>query len=294
MIEKLTVESLLGHIKSGIGLDIAKNHSGITIWDGNVVSTYGFALSDYDKSDYYAEYRMRLELKNKLKEIVQGKYFEYCIIEDVYGGENFDTARKLIALNTVIDELIFDGICKVDNFYRWLESTWMKSCRLIYKQQGKLKSKYEVQGILEYLGWNYYLEHKDDKASIKKEIYFEDICDSCGMLLGVVAQKFVESKNVKSTIRISNIEFKYLASKEDAKKSRSKRLKSEEALEVSLDLTHLEDSIVNACTQYPDKVLCANVPSEKLGVFGMKHNFDYFYGDGSYLFFYVKGKVKSN
>ena len=44
---------------------------------------------------------MRRDLKVKLSEIVVGRDFEVCIVEDVYGGENFDTVRKLLNLNTV-------------------------------------------------------------------------------------------------------------------------------------------------------------------------------------------------
>ena len=289
LIESLTVEGLLSHINSGIGLDIAKNHSGVTIWDGNSVITYGFELEQYDKTDMHAEYKMRRDLKHKLLKIVDGMHFEYCVVEDVFGGDNFDTVRKLLALNTVIDELIFDGVCSVDNFYRWLESTWMKYCRLIYKQSGKLRSKFEVQGILEFLNWNFYLEHKDDSNTVKRNIYFEDICDSCGMLLGAVAKDFVKIDDAKpSRLRLSDIKMVYCEDFNEFGKIRDKRLKEEEALVVDLDFKHLEGSIVDLAMKYPDKVLCALLPSEKLGVFGMKHKFAFYDSDTSCLYFYNK------
>ena len=124
---------------------ISKRHTGVSIWDKstNSITTYGFKLDDYKSDDYFAEYKMRREFKSKLKEIVQDKYFEYCVIEDVYAGENFDTVRKLLALQTVIDELIFDGVVKIEHFYRWKEPEWMRNVRALYKHKGKLKAKLE-------------------------------------------------------------------------------------------------------------------------------------------------------
>ena len=173
IIEKLTVLNLFKTIKSGIGLDISKNHTGIVIWNGKTIETYGFAIEEYDKSDYFAEYKMRRDFKEKLYQIVKDRHFEYCIVEDVYSGENFDTVRKLLALQTVIDELIFEHVCVVDNFVRWLQVEWSKYTRQVYKQAGRLKSKLETQGILEYLEFDFYLEHKGDSERVKKEIFFK-------------------------------------------------------------------------------------------------------------------------
>ena len=176
--EKPTVESLLKTIPSGIGLDIAKNHSGIFIWDNGKMEKYGFALDEYEKNDPFAEYKMRRQIKQKLSEIVRGRYFEHCIVEDVYAGENFDTVRKLLALNTVIDELIFERVLTINKFYRWNEPKWSKATRSIYKQRGRLKSKFETQGLLEYLEYDFLLEHKDAKRAKKGEVVFEDICEA--------------------------------------------------------------------------------------------------------------------
>ena len=50
-IEKVRAVDFFKVMKSGIGIDAAKNHTGITIWDGNEVTTYGFALGDYNLRD---------------------------------------------------------------------------------------------------------------------------------------------------------------------------------------------------------------------------------------------------
>jgi hypothetical protein len=232
---------------------------------------------------------MRRDFKKKLSEIVKGRHFEYAIIEDVYGGENFDTTRKLLALNTVIDELIFENVCTVGKFKRWNEPTWMKACRTLYKQRGKLKSKLEVQGILEYLEWDFYLEHKDDKPAKKKEIFFEDICDSCGMLLGIVAQELMDLNVAKaSTVKMSDIKMFYVECVEDTYSLKDKRINEEGFISIDLDFRNIEKSILAQIIQHPNDILCAFLPSSKLGVFGTKHGFRFYDSDESFLIFYKK------
>lgn len=287
--EKPTVLSLFKTIPSGIGLDIAKNHSGICIWNGESIEQYGFALDDFDKKDPFAEYKMRRQFKQKLSEIIRGRYFEHCIIEDVYGGENFDTTRKLLALNTVIDELIFEHCCTVNKFYRWNEPKWSSATRSIYKQRGRLKSKIETQGLLEYLEYDYYLEHKDDKSAVKKEIFFEDICDATAMLLAVVANETLNLNIAKqSSIKMSDIKMIYLEDTMDTYSCSDKRVNEEGFISVDLDYRNIEKSIVNQVSQHPNDVLCAFLPSSKLGVFGLKHKFTFYDSEEGYLLFYKK------
>lgn len=288
-IEKPTVINILKNIKSGIGLDVSKNHTGIFIWNGESTEEYGFAIDEYEKTDYFAEYKMRRQFKQKLSEIIKGRTFDLCIIEDVYGGENFDTTRKLLALQTVIDELIFEHVCFVNKFFRWNEPKWSKAFRTYYKQRGRLRSKLETQGILEYLEYDFYLKHKDDKPAQKKAIFFEDICDAAGMLLGVVASELMDINLVKqSSVKMSDIKLVYIEFLEDMHSVRDNRVGIEPYLEVDLDYRNLEKSILNQVACHPDDLLCAFLPSDKLGVFGLQHKLHFYDCEESWLFFYKK------
>lgn len=288
-VKVATVEGIFSCIKSGIGLDIAKNHTGICIWEDNKIKTYGFELKPYDNLSYFAEYKMRADFKQQLKEIVQGKHFEFCIVEDVYGGDNFDTTRKLLALNTVIDELIFEGVCFVDNFVRWGATKWMSYFRMIYKQKGKLKSKIETQGILEYLGYDYYLKNKDLSDKEKKEIFFEDICDATAMLCSMIMKRNSDLSLAKTTsLKFSDIKIVYLEDLEDTYSLRNKRIQEEGYVYVDLNYRALEKSIVDLVRANPDSVLCSYLPVEKLGRFGIKNNLEFFSSGEGYLLFYKK------
>lgn len=289
IISKPTVLSLFKTIPSGIAFDIAKNHTGICIWNGENIERYGFALSEFDKSDYFSYYKMRRELKQKICDIVKGRYFEFCIVEDIYGGENFDTVRKLAELNTVPDEIIFDRTMIVNNFVRWKPSEWMSKTRTLYKQRGKLKSKIETQGILEYLEDEFLLSNKDKSKSEKDAIYYEDICDATAMLLGVVAQKNADLSLAKSSsVKLSDIKMVYVDDILDSYGSSDSRVSSEGFIEVDLDYRNIEKSLVKFASTYPNDVLCAMLPSSKLGNFGLKHHFEFFDSEESYLFFYNK------
>ena len=292
VLSKPTLISMLKTIPSGIALDVAKNHTGVVYWDGETLHRNGFAIDEYDKGDPFAEYKMRRQFKNKLKEIVQGLSVKYCVIEDVYGGENFDTVRKLLSLQTVIDELIFEHVLFVETFFRWNEPKWSALTRTIYKQRGKLKSKIETQGILEYLEDEFYLAHKSDSASAKRELFFEDICDATGILLGVVASEIMQINIAKaSAVKLSQVKMFYIDDLEVTYGHKDRRIREEGFISVDLDYRNLEKSIVLQASQHPDDVLCALLPSSKLGVFGAKNGFEFFDSEESYLVFYLrKGK----
>lgn len=288
MIERATIYDILTQVPSGLGLDISKNHTGIIVWDGKEIKDYGFALESRDRSDYFAEYRMRLEFKENLSAVIGGMQFSVIIVEDVYGGENFDTVRKLLALNTVIDELIFERKVICDEFFRWNEPMWLSNARLLYKQRGKLKAKIETQGILEFLQWDYYLTHKDDTIAQKKEIFFEDKCDACGMLLGVCASKlFKPVLTEKSNLKLSDIKMFYCESEEQLEGMGCKRIE-EGVIYVDVNLKSLEKSIIQQVELHPKDLLCAVVPPNKLGAFGIKHKFTFFDAEVGYLVFHKK------
>ena len=289
VIEKPTVLNLLKTIPSGIGLDIAKNHTGICIWNGESVELYGWELPDVDKTDYFWEYKMKRTFKQKLAEIVKGRHFEYAIVEDCYGGDNFDTVRKLLALNTLFDELIFERVCTVGEFFRWTQPQWSKCSRTIYKQRGKLKSKVEIQGILEYLEFDFLLQNKDLSEAKKKEIYFEDKCDATCMLLGVVAAKTMEINMVKQTsLKMTDLKMYYVESLEDTYSHKDVRVCEEGFIEVEVDFRHLEKDILEQARCHPNDVLMCYIPVNKLGQFGIKRGFKFYESGEGYLLFYKK------
>lgn len=298
-IDKPNTKSLMQGIKSAIALDVAPKHTGVVIWNGNDFEEYGFALSEPIKSDSHWLYKLRKEFKDKLIEIINCRYFEYCIIEDIYGGENYDTLIQLAEINDVIDELIDQNVCIVDNFYRKKPTEWMSKYRVIYKQSGKLKSKIETQGLLEYLDCDFYLKYKDypetqNKQGLKtkKELFFEDICDAYGMLIAIAAMVKLESvteKEKKKKISLKkDIKMVYVEKLEDCNKNRDKRIKGKK-VQVELG-KNLKNSILSLVEENPKEVMYAYVPVMKLGTFGVDNKFTFYKSGEGYIVFYLKNR----
>lgn len=287
--EKPTVENILSQVHTGLGLDISKNHTGVCLYERGTISTYGFSI-DYNKEDPYSEYRMRLDLRVKLEKILQGKHLDIIVVEDVYAGENFDTVRKLLALNTVIDELIVTGVVSCTTFLRLNEPQWLKHFRKIYKTKVRLKSKEETQEILSYLEFPFYIQNKSLTSTKKKDIFFEDICDATAMLIGGVLSLSIETKPHK--IKLSNIKLEYLEHIGDTCFSKDKRIAKADPIKVDLDYNNIEDSILELVANNKANVLYGVLPTNKLGVFGLKHNFTFYESEEPVLIFYLKQKLK--
>jgi hypothetical protein len=60
-ITKTTLFDFFKFIKSGIALDVAPDHTGVVIWDGEKVTEYGFRV-EIDSKSVHWEYKMRRDL----------------------------------------------------------------------------------------------------------------------------------------------------------------------------------------------------------------------------------------
>ena len=287
-----TPQAIMQGITSAVGLDIAPNHSGVVLWEHNKLTRKGFKLAEYNKDNIHAEYYMRKNLKDYLKTILYNNHYEYVIIEDVYGGQNFDTTRKLIALNTVIDELICEGDVRVDNFIRWKESEWLKYFRMIYKLGGKPQVKYETQEILNYIQDDFYMQNKDLSNADKVRIFFEDICDASGMVYAVGMYKnFASLTQKEKKLAMKDIKFVYVNHKEDYLTVRDKVIKNSQPLEVQepKGFTDHNSMILSICSKHADDVVCIPLPTNKLGIWGIKKKLEYYTDGEGYIYAYVKG-----
>jgi hypothetical protein len=288
-IEKPNMLNLLKTLPSAIAFDIAKDHTGIAIWNGESIEQYGFLLESFNENDVHGYYRMRLELKNKIKDIVKDRHFEYCMVEDLFGGPNFTTLRMLCELQTVPDELLFEGVFTTNTFFRWKEPEWSSLARKIYKHANKLQAKYETQMLLEYLEYDFVLNNKDKRPGELKDMFYEDICDASAMLIAIVAAvNFKVDKTKSSSHKMSDLKLNYVEDFDEIEFLRDKdKLLNYEIVEI--DTKNIEASIIAHINSQPDKVFCASLPPKKLGVFGLKHKFEFYESNQGYLFFYVKG-----
>lgn len=292
---KLTIQGILSVFKSGIGLDIAKNHTGVCLWRDGKVETTGFYVDmDYDKTSYMAEAKMRLQFKKQLAELLSGYNWEVCVIEDVYGGANFDTTRKLLALNCVIDELALEGIVQIDNLYRLKEAEWMKSLRTVYSLGTRLNPKYECQAILEFLEFPFYLENASKSEAEKKRIFFEDRCDATGQLLALAIKlSSIDGSTKSSSVKMSGLYFEFLEDEDDMYWSEDSVLRNAPVTVVDFpESGNIEESILEMVEENKDTVLMMKVSTDKLGTFGIVNGFKFYEQGYGFLVCYEKGLRK--
>lgn len=279
-VKKECVETILSFFNSGISFDIAKNHIGVCKWLNGKVEVIGFAIDyNYDKGDYLAESKMRLWLKDRCKEIMGDDYYEVCQVEGVFGGENFDTTRKLISLNGVVAELILENKVNVGSYYNLTQKEWAKDFRKVIKLGKALSSKYETQEILKYLDFEFAIKNADLSEAEKKRIYYEDICDAVGMLCGLALRLNCDTDTKKSSsIRLSDIKMYFM---EDTLELHVLKRK-DDVLDtfgiLSLELTSkdLEKEIKTAVEMNPDNIIHFCVDNAMLGRFGIQHNIPYY------------------
>ncbi len=297
-IESVTVESLLKEMGTSLALDISKNSTGISFWkNGELhVSNYHIPV-EFTDSDPFSEIKMRLDFKKHLTSLFSGEHFDTIIVEDVFGGDNFTTVRKLLALNTVIDELVVEKVITVENFYRQSNQTWKSNMRSIYKVGKGLKDKFEIEQVALHLGFGYALEHQSDTDAQKSKEGYQDILDATMMLCSVSALKNSEIKTKKSSrIKKSDIEFDFIEDLEYLDYSEKELYSQYPYMEISRanKKSTIERVFVDSFNnneEYEEYILALHVSSGEVGLFGIEHGIPTTEG---YILGYLKNIKKKN
>ena len=194
--ESISYRDLLPKEGYHLGLDLSKNSTGITVISNGEYESYNFTLKEVPKEERFRELLYRRQLYDYLKESFEGCHFKTVVVEDVHAGIDPVTTRLLYSINTVIDELIYDGYIGCDNFFRANNKTWKSWLWSIEPQVGKgLDDKGRIEALLRYLGVS------DEGKG------YQDRLDSLGMLIGYFFKNEVkkEDLNVLSKVRWSDV-----------------------------------------------------------------------------------------
>ena len=288
-IEKITAMSLIKTFKSAVTFDISKTSTGLGVWDGVEYKKYKITMDTvYNKTDALSEARMRREFKEYLTELLGGKHFELVVVENVFGGENFDTVRILLALNTVADELILEGVFTADTVRKVDNQSWKMCLRKVHKVKGKPTDKYEIEEIMKYLEFDFALENCNLTDSQKDEIGYQDILDCTGLLCAMAISKTMDVK-IKSgkSIKMASIEILNFDCEEDLDFCDEKVLRRYPIERVQLTGS-VEKTILNTVNDRPteDIIFELEVPNERLGTFVSRYNIPFSdYGSVLLIFF---------
>lgn len=194
--ESITYRDLLPKEGYHLGLDLSKNSTGITVISNGEFESHNFTLKEVPKEERFRELVYRRQLYDYLKESYEGCRFKTIVVEDVHAGVDPQVTRMLYSLNTVIDELVYDGYIGCDNFIRANNKSWKSWLWSIEPQVGKgLDDKGRIEALLRYLGVS---DHGKG---------YQDRLDSLGMLIGYFFKNEVQKEdlNLLTKVRWSDV-----------------------------------------------------------------------------------------
>lgn len=197
-IKKLSYKDIIPPKGNFLGLDFSKLSSGISLIENGEIQTTNISLKNVDcRSDVglSKEIFYRKALKQSLIDIMDNRDFDVVVVEDVFTGENVGTSRVLYSINTVIDELIYEGIFHVKKLVRVQSKVWKSWLSKSYDGVDSLKGlndKIKVEGYLKNLGY------AEDKTK-----GYQDRLDATGMILGYLYKEKFKINLKKSIKKVS-------------------------------------------------------------------------------------------
>lgn len=266
-----------------LGLDISECSSGVCLYENGKKFLWNIFLVSTE-GDYY-EVRLRRELKDCLREVVEGKEFDIIVIEDAFQGVNPMVTRKLYAINTAIDELVLDGICKCKYFLRVNNQVW-KSWLFKLDEEGIYKGlddKKRIQKCLEMVGI-----YEDDSDG------YQDRLDATGLLVSFFLNegRAKRYKLVKGTRKVSfsDVDFSYEEAEELCLFAAGYGQREIKSLIID-DKTVNKKMIVEYLSMDPDIVF---ITSRKLslGIFGDTLGLQAIRGGGHFAFWVKPKRLK--
>lgn len=186
------VNNILDEYTCALGLDISKNSTGVCLYQNGIMSLYKIHIeSKYDISNSLWEAEMKKEFKGYLTKLVKDKEFDLVVVENTINGVNAVTNKELTILNTVFDDLVIEGVCKVkkENLIRPTAVMWRKILKELAVNISASNVKELTEKLLLRLGYKFVIEHQDDTDKYKKDIGYYDICDATGMLISYMYKK---------------------------------------------------------------------------------------------------------
>ena len=189
--ESIDIYDIIPKTGTHLGLDISKNSTGITVISHGSYSSFNHSLVPLDSGERFPELLLRRQLKEFLIKEYEGCRFDTIVIEDAYSGVNPEVTRLLYALNTAIDEAIYDGYIDCVDFHRVNNKSWKSWLWSIEPQIGKgLDEKLRIEELLKYLG-------VEDSGK-----GFQDRLDSLGMLVGYFYKTQIKEEDLQKVTKV--------------------------------------------------------------------------------------------
>lgn len=278
---KVTYIDIVQCAKSFISLDISIHSTGWVHWVNGNLSMGVYHIQSTEDID------RKFEFKTFLKELFGDDEFEYCFIEDVYGGANFKTVKSLLQLNTLVDELVYEKEVKVNQIKRENNGVWKRHLKDVGDYIPKILGESDKEMIvasLENLDFSKQVIDSFLQESIPAKSY-QDICDAMGMAIAVIKRDIIDvqnkvhtAKKVKADLRrgykITQYEdgFDALDEANEVAESKGRELKVIDLTGKSRDLLY---NFKKTAEQFGDDIIYViKIETTKAGTIALDKNFD--------------------
>lgn len=259
-MREVTYNDILSFSGNFVALDISVRGTGWCRWlDGEF--TFGVvALKEEDAV------KRRFEFASFLKDLCGKHSYDYIIVEDVIASCNFKTAKILIQLNSIIDDLVFVGEVKAKEVIREDNKVWKKYLKQLVGYQSKIlagKDKDIVVECMNLLAFNHKVQ--------------QDVYDVVGIACGVIKKTLIDkdcigTKKLKTDITKGYTikQFRSLDAVDVFTYSKQLGVYNIEVTESHKDVKSVFKKVVNEVGD--DFIFVIKTLTKKLGVLAMHKN----------------------
>ena len=177
-LEKINYIDILNLGGSFLSLDISKCSLGWCMW---YESSLKYGTKEFQGKSVT---ELKYEFRDFLINLVGDKELDCVYVEDTIMGNNYKTTKVLISLNTVPDDLMYEGKLKVGKLCRLGNTQWKKYLKVLTGYTpliAGLDVKEQVQNMIAILGFC---------ENVKQDVY-----DALGIALGEIARKHILNVN---------------------------------------------------------------------------------------------------
>ena len=193
-VNSLSYRDVLDLVDNVISLDISVKSTGWVKKINGVVTEGVRCLESKD------DLGRRQEFKSFIRELFGNDEFNFVVIEDVIGSCNFKTAKSLMQLNPIVDDMKYDGVIKVNKIIREGNKSWKRNLKELAGYTSKIRCENDkdlIVNCMHMLGFEYNLKSTKEPNGVEQDIF-----DAYGMLCGVIYDLHIKKgKSAKAKLK---------------------------------------------------------------------------------------------
>lgn len=278
---KVTYLDIVQCAENFVSLDISVHSTGWVKWVNGELTMGVYHIESS------TDIERKFEFKDFLTKLFGREYFRYCFIEDVFGGTNFKTVKSLLQLNTLVDELIYEGSILVDEVKRENNGVWKRSLKDVGDYIPTIVGENDKAIIVSCMN-NLEFDKKIIDSYVGEKIpnkSYQDIFDAMGMAVAIIKRDIIDVRNnvkvvrkCKSDLRKGykvvqyDDDFEAIEKANSLAESKGREYKSIDLTGKSRDLLY---NFKKVAEEYGDELIyVVTIETNKIGVLALDKGFD--------------------